>query len=132
MAVISHAKHKHEYRFRETFCTVILNLILTFVTLSTDVIDHWWEPVKQGFQCYDESLNRPLYPNTVPTKYLFIFGFGVAPLIVIIMELSCHKESISTSSKIKNIFKILTDGFFGFVCVCLVTQITKFVVGRPR
>merc|ERR1719414_2081468 len=49
-----------------------------------------------------------------------------------IMELTCIKSSVSTSSKLTTIFKILTDGFFGFVCVCLLTQIVKFSVGRQR
>ena len=130
MAVTLNAKDEHANQLRETFTTVILNLILTFVTLSTDMIDHWWDPVKQGFYCEDESLSQPLYPNTVPSKYLFIFALGVCPLVVIIMELICNKKPLS--SKPLTIFKILTDGFFGFVCVCLVTQMTKFVVGRPR
>ena len=132
MAVIPDAKNQTNNQFRETFATVIINLILTFVTLSTDVIDHWWDPVQHGFYCYDESLSRPVYPHTVPTKYLFIFGLGVCPMIIIIMELTCIKSSVSTSSKLTTIFKILTDGFFGFVCVCLLTQIVKFSVGRQR
>ena len=132
MTVISNAKDNTNNQFRETFITVIINLVLTFVTLSTDVIDHWWDPVKHGFYCFDESLSHPLYPNTVPTKFLFIFGLGMCPMIIIFTELLYNKKSISTASKFANIFKTLTNGFFGYVCVCLLTQETKFAVGRLR
>ena len=116
---------------RETLVTVILNFILTYVTLSTDVIDNWWNPVKRGFHCFDKGLNNPLYPNTVPTKILFVFALGVPPLVIFIAEL-CAKPSESISTKWRNILKTITDGFFGFVCICLLTNMTKYIVGRPR
>ena len=116
--------------FQETFATVILNSILTYVTLSTDVIDHWFYPVKRGFYCFDETLSKPLYTNTVPTKTLLVLAVAIPALVIIVTEL-CTKASNSASKKIV-IFKAITDGFFGLVCVCLLTNITKYVTGRLR
>ena len=116
---------------REASYTVILNIILTYVTLSTDVIDHWWDPVKRGFYCFDENLSNPLYPNTVPTKTLFIFALGVPPFVIIATELFIHTSN-KAPSRCVNIYKALADRFFGFVCICLLTNMTKYVVGRLR
>ena len=116
---------------REASITVILNIILSYVTLSTDVIDNWWDPVKQGFTCFDDSLSRPLQRNTVPTKTLFIFALG-APIVVIILTELWIGTSSSGSSTLTRIYKALGDGLFGLACICLLTNMTKYVVGRLR
>ena len=115
---------------REALITVILNIILTYITLSTDVINNWWNPVKRGFYCFDENLSNPFYPNTVPTKSLFIVALGLPPLVIIMTE-CCIQTSNAASKKII-IIKTLADGFFGLVCIGLITNMTKYVVGRLR
>jgi hypothetical protein len=130
MDVTTNLGAKNTHIARETLYTVILNAILSYVTLSTDIIDNWWDPVKHGFHCFDERLSNPLYPNTVPTKTLFIFAMGVPPIVIIVTEL-CNQTSTSTST-FKRIYKALADGFFGLVCICFLTNMTKYLVGRLR
>ena len=130
MVVTRKLDAKNAHLVRETKYTVILNIILSFVTLSTDVIDNWWDPVKHGFNCFDESLSHPLYPNTVPTKILFIVAMGTPPIIIILTEL--YNATSTSTSTFKRIYKALADGFFGLVCICFLTNMTKYLVGRQR
>ena len=130
MAETTDLNIKQSSTARETTITVILNALLTYITLSTDVINNWWQPVKHGFYCFDESISHPLYHNSVPTKTLFVFALALPLLVIIVTEL--YVPTSNSTSKKFTIFKTLADGFFGLICVCLITNMTKYVVGRQR
>lgn len=36
----------------------------------------WGKAFHRGFYCDDESLRHPYHDSTVPSYYLYIFGFG--------------------------------------------------------
>ena len=132
MAATSDLKREESSRIlRESSITLLQSLFLIIVVLSTDLVYHWWTPVRQGFYCFDENLSKPFYPNTVPTKTLLIVAV-VLPAIVVIVTECCCAQSLNSLQKTIIIYEKLTNGLFALVTIGHLTNITKYAVGRLR
>ena len=70
-------------RERNLLSTAFNLLLLAAAGIASTLMHAHWTPLRQGFFCGDESINRPYHSDTVPTFILYIMG--AAPIIVIFL-----------------------------------------------
>lgn len=109
-----------------------LPILLLFVTV---------EPFHRGFYCDDESLRHPYKDSTVPSIYLYIVGFGLNLIAIVVLEIiRCRKDNGSKvvvwGRKVPNVlWQIYCSAAFlllGMAFSQLSTDIIKYMVGRLR
>jgi len=88
------------------------------------------KPYTRGFFCNDESIRHPFLPSTVPSSAMIPINYVVPILTFILVETfnlkSSYKPVLSQSYHHSKIF------CFGALSTTLLTDVTKYTVGRPR
>ncbi|XP_065167826.1 putative phosphatidate phosphatase isoform X2 [Atheta coriaria] len=98
----------------------------------------WGKAFHRGFYCDDESLRHPYHDSTVPSYYLYIFGFGGNLIAIIISEFKGDRKArvtVAGFSIPKWIFESYREFIFfcfGAACSQCITDSLKYTVGRLR
>lgn len=98
---------------------------------------------ERGFFCDDESLMHPFHESTVTHNILYIFGFGIPVIAVLVTEFVRWRLSMDPERDLKlfgyeipfwvqNIYKYYGIFLFGAACSQLTTDIGKYSIGRFR
>lgn len=88
------------------------------------------KPHIRGFFCNDESIRHPFHPSTVPSSAMIPINYITPILTFLLVETfnfkSSYKPALSQSYHHTKIF------CFGALSTTLLTDVTKYTVGRPR
>lgn len=98
---------------------------------------------KRGFFCNDESLIHPVHSDTITHEMLYIGGFGIPILTMVVNELVRWKLKLETDRPLhlfgyeipiwaQNLYKYIGFFMFGATCCQLITDIAKYSIGRLR
>lgn len=98
---------------------------------------------KRGFFCDDESLMHPFHESTVTHEVLYIVGFGLPLVTIILTELIRWKRQMDPVRNLKffgrdipfwvqQLYKFYGIFLFGASCSQLTTDIGKYSIGRFR
>jgi len=115
--------------------TEMLNfLLLILLALPILLLDRIGSPTERGFFIDDDSLSYPYKIDTVPNWLLYMMGFGIPIVLILLGNLS-----IKRSSSRENIFESLKHSYtmiilylLGAAACQLQVAICKFTVGRLR
>ncbi|KAG5879977.1 putative phosphatidate phosphatase, partial [Gonioctena quinquepunctata] len=100
----------------------------------------WGSAYKRGFFCDDESLRHPFIESTVPSWSLYLTGFGLNGIVMILTEFfnrpNDKRDIVLLGVRIPNwMFNLYcVAGMFAFGAACsqLTTDVMKYTVGRLR
>ncbi|CAG9854413.1 unnamed protein product [Phyllotreta striolata] len=100
----------------------------------------WGSAYHRGVFCDDETLKHPFLKNTVPSWTLYITGFGLNAVAMVMTEYlnrsNDPKNIVFLGVKIPNwVYSLYcTFGMFAFGAACsqLTTDVLKYTVGRLR
>jgi phosphatidate phosphatase len=98
---------------------------------------------QRGFFCDDESLMHPVHSDTVTHEMLYIGGFGIPILTILITEMVRWKLQLDGDRQLQlfgyeipfwaqNLYRYIGFFLFGATCCQLVTDIAKYSIGRFR
>ena len=120
--------------FNQSWVISHINLVIVLVlAIPIAVFRFTVEPVKRGFFCNDEELSHPFHENTVSNAALLSCGIGLPIVIIILAEWFLPATSAhSRGDKLKAIYSTITDHMFGLAVTVLLTDVTKYTVGRLR
>ena len=109
---------------------IFLNLAILAVTaLPILILTIWVAPAHRGFFCNDESLAYPYHSSTVHSWMLYVGGFGVPMLTILVCE-AINAPKIGTY--FQSLIPVLISFLFGAAMSQLVTDICKYTIGRLR
>lgn len=100
-------------------------------------------PYERGFNCNDESLMYPFRESTVTHDVLYVVGFGVPVISILVTEFVRWKMNLENERDLKlfgrpipiwmqNSYKYIGILLFGAACSQLTTDIAKYTIGRLR
>lgn len=123
-----------------TGCSQLLLLLVGIPILMFFLFGSAYE---RGFFCDDESLMHPFHESTVTHNIMYIFGFGIPIIAVLVIEFVRWRLSMDPERDLKlfgheipfwvqNIYKYYGIFLFGAACSQLTTDIAKYSVGRLR
>ena len=99
------------------FKTEMLNfLLLILLALPILLLDRIGSPTERGFFIDDDSLSYPYKIDTVPNWLLYMMGFGIPIVLILLGNLS-----IKRSSSRENIFESLKHSY---------TMIILYLLGK--
>ncbi|XP_050295170.1 putative phosphatidate phosphatase isoform X2 [Anthonomus grandis grandis] len=100
----------------------------------------WGNPFHRGFFCEDDSLRHPYHESTVPSWTLYITGFGLNVITMMLTEILNRPNEKKTFYFMgKNIPYWMFNAYcaigmfaFGAACSQLTTDVMKYTIGRLR
>lgn len=100
----------------------------------------WGNPYNRGFFCDDESLRHPFHTSTVPSWTLYVTGFGLNIITMIVTEILNQPNERKTVYFLgRNIPYWVYNAYcaigmlaFGAACSQLTTDVMKYTIGRLR
>ncbi|CAL4099541.1 unnamed protein product [Meganyctiphanes norvegica] len=121
---------------------VFINFVILFlVGIPVLLFAFLGEPKERGFYCNDDSLQYPLLNSTISTTLLIACGISIPVVFILVVELLrdlpldydsvfiCKRRIPARLAAISS-----SIGFFLFGCACIqvVTDVTKYSIGRLR
>ncbi|XP_066154816.1 putative phosphatidate phosphatase [Euwallacea fornicatus] len=100
----------------------------------------WGNPFHRGFFCDDESIRHPYHDSTVPSWTLYITGFGLNIITMILTEIlnrpndrkSFYFLGRNIPYWVFNAYCAIGMLAFGAACSQLTTDVMKYTIGRLR
>ncbi|KAI1724335.1 ubiquinol-cytochrome C chaperone domain-containing protein [Ditylenchus destructor] len=115
-----------------------VDIVLCFViTICTYYFIAWkiFTPTERGFYCNDESIQNPLFENTVPTSWLLAITLAL-PFFTIVLANFLSKSWDDIRERMVHVIQLSTyvylDYVVGFWVMTLILDIIKCLVGRLR
>lgn len=92
------------------------------------------KPFFRGFYCSDETIRYPNNPERISTENIYIVGFSIIIILVLLFEYFRIRYSEQKKSIVylKNTYCWLISFFFGSVIQDLITVLAKIQAGRMR
>ncbi len=92
------------------------------------------EPTKRGFFVDDETISYPYHSSTVPSWLLYLVGFGVPILTILIHYVNTARRGTESYIDVffNQAFPTILAFLFGAAACQLQTSVCKYTVGRLR
>ena len=114
-------------------CVVTVDFIcILIVGLPCLLLNLIGEPYKRGFFCSDTTIRHPYLDSTVPTWALILISYSLPTIIIALVETSLLKHSNTSVRLTREMYKTFMGFVFGFCVNQLMTDISKFTIGRLR
>jgi len=120
---------------RKVVCMMAVDLVcLLLVAAPTLLLNLTGEPTVRGFFCSDPSIALPWQKSTVPTWALILLSYSLPAIVICLVETANlkHADCYSEARLARQVYHMLGLFVFGSMVTLLLTDTTKYTVGRLR